>query len=315
MKAAKRALTLALAAALCTGLAGCGQPAQSQPAESTPAPTEAPQKVTTFEAEGHWFKIPAAYSAEGVDKFGKKVADLQQTLLTPENTVYVALIPDKTEFAAGDVPVLESAPMLESIAANAGDAQLIDLTGTLTLEDFYRTDGHWRQERIQPVLDTLGAAMGFSVDLSTFTPNSHEGFVGAYSAEIPADQHPAEDIVWLTSPATESASVVDYEGKPSQVYALDKLDSDIPYDVYLSGANPLLTITCPDAETDRELVIFRDSFGSSLAPLLCGQYRTITLVDLRYLHSKLLPDYLEFTNQDVLFLYSAAVVNHSTMLR
>ena len=310
MKAAKRALTLALAAALCTGLAGCGQPAQS-----TPAPSEAPPKVTTFEAEGHWFKIPDDYSQESVDKFGKKLTKLQQTMLTPDNKVYVAVIPDKTELAAGDGPVLNSAPMLESIALHAPDARQIDLSGLLTLEDFYRTDGHWRQERTQPVLDALGAAMGFSVDLSTFTPNSRQGFVGAYSAEIPPQQHPQEEIVWLTSLATESASVVDYEGKASAVYALDRLDSEIPYDVYLSGANPLLTITCPDAETDRELVIFRDSFGSSLAPLLCGQYRTITLVDLRYMASGMIPQYLEFTDQDVLFLYSAAVVNRSTLLR
>ena len=164
-------------------------------------------------------------------------------------------------------------------------------------------------------MDALGAAMGFTVDLSTFEAQSRPGFVGAYSAEIPAGQHPEEDIVWLTAPATDSAAVVDYQGNESTVYVPEKLSSKIPYDLYLSGANPLLTITCPDAETDRELVIFRDSFGSSLAPLLCGQYRTITLVDLRSLHSKMLPDYLEFTDQDVLFLYSAAVVNRSTMLR
>ena len=34
--------------------------------------------------------------------------------------------------------------------------------------------------------------------------------------------------------------------------------------------------------TDRELVIFRDSFASSLAPLLMEQYAKITLVDIRY---------------------------------
>jgi hypothetical protein len=32
----------------------------------------------------------------------------------------------------------------------------------LTADDYYRTDLHWRQERLQPVLDALGAAMDFA---------------------------------------------------------------------------------------------------------------------------------------------------------
>ena len=61
-------------------------------------------------------------------------------------------------------------------------------------------------------------------------------------------------------------------------------------------------------------MIFRDSFGSSLAPLLIEGYEKITLVDIRYMHSNLLPNYIEFTDQDVLFLYSTMVLNSSSML-
>ena len=38
----------------------------------------------------------------------------------------------------------------------------------------------------------------------------------------------------------------------------------------------LLTVDNPNARTDRELVIFRDSFGSSLAPLLLEGYSRVT---------------------------------------
>ena len=85
--------------------------------------------------------------------------------------------------------------------------------------------------------------------------------------------------------------------------------------MFLNGATPLQTIENPNAATDRELVIFRDSFASSLAPLLCEQYCTITLIDLRYMVSGLVPQYVTFTNQDVLFLFSSWVVNESAMLR
>ena len=85
--------------------------------------------------------------------------------------------------------------------------------------------------------------------------------------------------------------------------------------MFLSGSLPLVTITNPVAETDRELILFRDSFGSSMAPLLVSGYRKITLVDIRYLHPDLLERYIEFDGQDVLFLYSTLVLNHSETLK
>lgn len=77
----------------------------------------------------------------------------------------------------------------------------------------------------------------------------------------------------------------------------------------------MVTISNPNASTDRELVIFRDSFSSSLAPLLCGEYTKITLLDLRYMATALIPQFVTFGDQDVLFLYSLEVVNNSAMLR
>ena len=96
---------------------------------------------------------------------------------------------------------------------------------------------------------------------------------------------------------------------------MEKLAGTDSYDVYLSGAQALLQIENPNAETDRELVVFRDSFGSSLVPLLMQDYKTVTLVDIRYISSRLLGEYLTFQNQDVLFAYSTLVLNSSTTLK
>ena len=46
-----------------------------------------------------------------------------------------------------------------------------------------------------------------------------------------------------------------------------------------------------------------------------GSTARVTLVDIRYMVSGLVPQYVEFTDQDVLFLYSTYVVNQSAMLR
>ena len=82
-----------------------------------------------------------------------------------------------------------------------------------------------------------------------------------------------------------------------------------PYDIYLDGASSLIEITNTNSLSDKELIIFRDSFGSSVAPLLVPYYKKVTLVDIRYLMIDLLGNYIEFNNQDVLFLYSTLIYN------
>ena len=83
------------------------------------------------------------------------------------------------------------------------------------------------------------------------------------------------------------------------------------YDIYLSGATPLITIDNPNAKTKKELLLFRDSFGSSIAPLLVQEYSKITLIDIRYISSDLLDQYINFEKQDVLFLYSSLILNQN----
>ncbi|MGL6216636.1 MAG: DHHW family protein, partial [Lacrimispora sphenoides] len=74
-------------------------------------------------------------------------------------------------------------------------------------------------------------------------------------------------------------------------------------------------ITNPNVKNGKELVIFRDSFGSSLAPLLLDGYSKVTMVDIRYIASDLVGDYITFDDQDVLFVYSTSVLNSSAMFK
>ena len=85
--------------------------------------------------------------------------------------------------------------------------------------------------------------------------------------------------------------------------------------MFLSGSLSLITIENPNANTEKELILFRDSFSSSLAPLLIPGYAKITMVDIRYIQSDLLDSWIDFDNQDVLFLYSTLVLNHGELLK
>jgi hypothetical protein len=71
-------------------------------------------------------------------------------------------------------------------------------------------------------------------------------------------------------------------------------------------------------ESGRRLIIFRDSYTSSLAPLLVDSYSEVLLLDTRYIYPHMLGSFVtpeEFTDADVLFMYSAMILNDSNTLR
>jgi hypothetical protein len=87
------------------------------------------------------------------------------------------------------------------------------------------------------------------------------------------------------------------------------------YELFLGGNSPLVTIENPNAKEEKELVIFRDSFASSLAPLLIPGYSKISLVDIRYMQSDYVGNFVDFENADVLFLYSPSLLNAASAFK
>ena len=188
----------------------------------------------------------------------------------------------------------------------------IDIYNALTLEDYYKTDIHWRQENLSKVVNTMQIEMG----LNTTNQIDYEikevgNFYGVYYGQLAKNIEPDKMYI-LTNENIENCTTYNYETqKTGQIY--DTNISSDKYDIYLSGATPLITIENPNATEKKELLLFRDSFGSSLAPLLVENYSKITLIDLRYISSKLLEQYVEFENQDILFLYSSVVLNQNIL--
>lgn len=67
--------------------------------------------------------------------------------------------------------------------------------------------------------------------------------------------------------------------------------------------------------SDKELILFRDSFGSSLIPYLTEGYTKMTIVDIRYISPHMLGQFIDFDGQDIIFLYSTSVLNNSITLK
>ena len=236
-----------------------------------------------------------------------------------ESRCFYAIVPDKGYYLAEESGhlAMDYGDLYAQVSAGMPWAQEIDLRSTLVGQDYYRTDTHWRQEALIPAAAALCEGLGVTPPKAedfTIAPVERP-FYGVYYGQAALPMEP-DTLYLMENDLLSQCSVYDYEtGKTGSVYDLTKLDSRDLYDVYLSGAKALLTIENPNAKTERELVIFRDSFGSSMAPLLLADYAKVTLADIRYVQPDMLGQFLDFHGQDVLFLYSTLVLNNSAALK
>ena len=189
--------------------------------------------------------------------------------------VYYSVIPDKNYFLAAENGYLSYnyEIMYDYLKEHLPNMHYIDITSLLSLEDFYYTDTHWRQECILDVAHTLGKAMGVTLSAEYETVTLHTPFYGVYYVQL-ALPLPPDRITYLEHENFEDCRIINHEnGKEIPMYQMEKAVGREPYEMYLSGSLSVITIENPNGITDKELVIFRDSFGSSLVPLLVEGYQ------------------------------------------
>lgn len=276
--------------------------------------------------DGHAAKILYPYSEESVSNatgIFRQIYEsfIQGTDSAKEGRVFASVIPDKGYYLADEkgCPQIDYDRMFAQVIREMDYARYIDLTGVLNADAYYRTDLHWRQEKILPAVETLGKAMGLELaDLDKLKPiTATESFAGVYKGQSGLPLR-GEHLIYMNVDMIDGCKTFNYEtNETGKVYDLEKLSGRDPYDVFLSGATALITVENPDAaaETGRELIIFRDSFGSSLAPLLLSDYARITLVDLRYIKWSYLDQFIDFDRQDILFIYGTTLLNDSYVLK
>ena len=233
----------------------------------------------------------------------------------PSLPAHYVIVPDKNAKAETGRPRLDTETMRGIVREALPGMTEIDIWDLLSADDYYKTDPHWRQERLLPVAAAICEALGADAP-GTFTEKTLSPFYGAYYGQAALPMAP-DTLTYLESADTKAAEVTGPELDGAQpVYRPELLDGTDGYDVFLSGAQAVLTVTSPNVHNGRHLVLFRDSFGSSLAPLLLGSFERITLVDLRYISAARLADYADLSDAtDVLYLCSTAVWNNGGTLR
>ena len=169
---------------------------------------------------------------------------------------------------------------------------------------YYRTDHHWTTLGAWYAFEEAQKVMGLGqiAEMTAYpVTNRFQGTLASRSGyQVPSD---TISIYW---PKAEEQLVVTYveeQKKSPSLYVSKKLESRDKYGVFLDGNHPVVKIRTM-AESDRSLLLLKDSYANCFVPFLTASFREIVLVDPRYYYGDLntLMEEQEFT--DILFLYN-----------
>lgn len=273
-----------------------------------------------IEKDGYIIKIEYPLNEQSVENAGEKFKNVYNKYLKDTNTnVYFSIIPDKNYYLISEDEnylSLDYNKLVTDITEKTSYMKYIDIFSELTIDSYYKTDSHWRQEKILPVAKKLAGEMGIGLIGEYDEISIGKGFDGVYKGQYAMLNVGSDGISVLVNDIIYEAEVFDHQNqKEIPVYDESKCKGRDPYEAYLGGPLSLVTIENENATTDKELIMFRDSYGSSLAPLFIEGYKKITLIDIRYMHPNMIENFVEFNNQDVLFIYSTSVLNNSETLK
>lgn len=263
--------------------------------------------------DNYIFKSNYPTNKKSIDYFIKNI-NKTTNILTENNNIYLMIIPDKNYYVKNSNFLQID---YDYIYNRLNDLSMdnIDIRNIMELDDYYETDTHWKSEKLDKVVQRLNETMNFNYKKQEYNIKTFNKFYGVYYGES-AINRDAEELKYLTNDIIDNAKVNYLENKRlDKVYNLDKLNSLDSYEVYLDGASAMIEIINDTCQNNKELVIFRDSFASSITPLLIPYYKKITLIDNRYINSDNYLKYIDFTNQDILFMYSTLLINNSYSLK
>lgn len=265
------------------------------------------------------YQLNSLLDEKSINHFINLLNKIQTNYIKTEH-VYYAIIPDKMYYLNdGSIPKLDYDKLRLLLNNGLTNMNYIDLFDTLDLDSYYRTDIHWKQEELEKVVAKMQMQMNLESAIIPTEEKIYSSFYGALYGRV-ANNLKQDILTYLTNFEIENTTVWDYEKQNlRKVYEEADLYHIDSYDIFLGGAKPFLVLENSNQKNGKELVLFRDSFGSSIAPLLVSNYSKITLIDLRYFSSNMLDkiEEIEFKkeNQDILFLYSVPIINSSFTLK
>ncbi len=184
---------------------------------------------------------------------------------------------------------------------------------------YYRTDHHWT---------TYGAYVGYlafcrekglvPVSLDELeAETAAEDFCGTIYSKVNDYSQKGDKITIYRNPADKlTVYYEDTKETTDSLYNLKYARKKDKYSLFLDNLHPLIEITNENAESERELVLIKDSYANSMTPFLAHHFKKIYVFDTRYYKwgpSSFIKGHEGIT--DVLILYNMNTVDTDLGIR
>lgn len=189
---------------------------------------------------------------------------------------------------------IKRVPVLDALKAYKGN----DL--------FYKTDHHWTtigaKTALDPYLTTLGIE-NKNIAYDTYISTDH--FYGTLANKTGYYRQPDTIQLYLPKDDTTQAivHVPDEDYDSPSLYDVDRQFDNNAYEIFLGGNHPRIDISTT-ANTNRKLLILKDSYANCFLPFLIPYYQQIIVIDPRYYYDDLQTIINENGIQDIVFLYN-----------
>ena len=105
--------------------------------------------------DGKYVEADKSFDIGSAEKFAEKLNTLRADYF-PENKVFYATIPEKSYFVKDRTTHFLNHDSVNAFLSEAlYDWEAVDIASVLTLDDYYATDRHWRQEELFPVMKAI----------------------------------------------------------------------------------------------------------------------------------------------------------------
>lgn len=178
---------------------------------------------------------------------------------------------------------------------------------------YYHTDHHWTTHGAYIGYQAYCGAAGLSpipeadFQKTCVTTNFH----GTIFSKLHDSTVPGDAITLYENPANQlTVSYPDTDEVTDTLYNRDYLAQKDKYSMFLSNLHPLVEISNATADSDRQLVLIKDSYANSMVPFLVNHYQKIYVFDTRYYRfgpSSFINEHPEVT--DVLLLYNMNTID------
>lgn len=256
---------------------------------------------------------------QAINNFSTRYKNIKQYMLISPTAV--SILKDKLPM---DAPVMDQEAYLQSYKDKLPPSVAF-VDNYKTMYDhrneyiYYKTDHHWTSLGAFYSYKELAKAMKLEEtpdDYYTQQMVSND-FYGALSSKSGYDVKEGDKVnVYLPAKEDSQHVVVSYEEEQERtatLYSSEALKQKDNYEVFLKGNHPLVKIKT-DANNNKTLLIFKDSYANSFIPFLVKDFSKIIVVDPRYYYEDIDSLMQQENVNEVLYLYNANTFFNDTSL-